>query len=457
MTVVGLLGAITGTPADVDAGRRSSGDAGSRFGAVLQAAGEKMDGAAPGRESLAERPAGSDASAVEQSAGGESDAAADATSAAMLQLAAQLTPVARDGGEEPPAGDSVGGDQGDTAASSPTNAESELPIGIGTGTGTGTAVAAPADTVLPGALPTAPATSLATELPPMPTSASTEGAEGGSPASASSASTSASSANQVSATSPSIAQTGDDRPELPGAAPERPQVSLSTAAGAEAARGASHTAAPTVSPISASAGTSTGSSAESDGGQNVQTTQPASAAASVAPSPTVPPAAQASAPDAPAAANRAVAAQVAPVVINIAQRPAGTHHLTMTVNPDSLGPVTLRAHISATGEVQVELSGATDAGRDALRAIVVDLRRDLAAVMPHATLSIGQGAGADANGDRGGQSPAGGTAAEQGDGERDAGRGRTAPRPDADRSPELPRIIQTMPHAGSGTGLDIFA
>jgi len=83
--------------------------------------------------------------------------------------------------------------------------------------------------------------------------------------------------------------------------------------------------------------------------------------------------------------------------------------------------------------------------------------RDLAAVMPHATLSIGQGAGADANGDRGGQSPAGGTAAEQGDGERDAGRGRTAPRPDADRSPELPRIIQTMPHAGSGTGLDIFA
>jgi hypothetical protein len=145
------------------------------------------------------------------------------------------------------------------------------------------------------------------------------------------------------------------------------------------------------------------------------------------------------------------------VVINIAQRPAGTHHLTMTVNPDSLGPVTLRAHISATGEVQVELSGATDAGRDALRAIVVDLRRDLAAVMPHATLSIGQGAGADANGDRGGQSPAGGTAAEQGDGERDAGRGRTAPRPDADRSPELPRIIQTMPHAGSGTGLDIFA
>src|SRR5690606_3041534 len=91
------------------------------------------------------------------------------------------------------------------------------------------------------------------------------------------------------------------------------------------------------------------------------------------------------APSAPA--GRTVAAQVAPAVMSIVQRPSGTHQLTMTVSPESLGPVTVRAHISAAGDVRVELFGATDAGRDALRVIVADLRRDLAAVLPHASLN----------------------------------------------------------------------
>lgn len=88
---------------------------------------------------------------------------------------------------------------------------------------------------------------------------------------------------------------------------------------------------------------------------------------------------------------RAVASQVLPAVVNLVQRPAGEHRLTLTVHPDSLGPVTVRAHIGREGDVRVELIGATDAGREALRTIVADLRRDLATVLPQASLSLSAG------------------------------------------------------------------
>jgi flagellar hook-length control protein FliK len=48
----------------------------------------------------------------------------------------------------------------------------------------------------------------------------------------------------------------------------------------------------------------------------------------------------------------------------------------VTVAPDALGPVTVRAHVSATG-MQVEMFAASDAARDAVRAIIPDLRRDM--------------------------------------------------------------------------------
>lgn len=50
--------------------------------------------------------------------------------------------------------------------------------------------------------------------------------------------------------------------------------------------------------------------------------------------------------------------------------------MTVHVTPDTLGPVTVRAHVGAEG-VRVELFAPTDGGRDALRAILPDLRRDL--------------------------------------------------------------------------------
>ncbi|WP_435745182.1 hypothetical protein [Microbacterium sp. PMB16] len=165
------------------------------------------------------------------------------------------------------------------------------------------------------------------------------------------------------------------------------------------------------------------------------------------------------APDASAAPTRAVAAQVTPVVLSIVQRPVGSHQLTMTVNPDTFGPVTVRAHIGAGGEVRVELLGATDAGREALRAIVTDLRRDLAAVMPHASLALGSSTTADPGSpDRGTQSGAGGAAGDQATGERERSHAPADPRPTSDDAIRaIPRILPITTRAVSGEGLDIFA
>ncbi|WP_295011318.1 flagellar hook-length control protein FliK [uncultured Microbacterium sp.] len=149
---------------------------------------------------------------------------------------------------------------------------------------------------------------------------------------------------------------------------------------------------------------------------------------------------------------RPVAAQVAPAVFALVQRPAGEHRMTLTVHPDSLGPVTVRAHIGQDGGVRVELLGATDAGRDALRAIVADLRRDLAAVLPHATLGLGadgQPAGGRDPGAPGtGQDPSSGSHGDRAP--RDAAPAGT-PRTASGAAGTVPD-----PSASRGTGLDII-
>lgn len=153
---------------------------------------------------------------------------------------------------------------------------------------------------------------------------------------------------------------------------------------------------------------------------------------------------------------RAVAAQVSPIVVSIAQRPSGTHQLTMTVNPDTLGSVTVRAHIGQAGDVRVELMGATDAGRDALRAIVSDLRRDLAAAVPHASLSIAQGAASDPGADRGAPSFGGGEAGGGAPSRRDTAS-------DASPQPQHRPAVAAAPSSASNdrdpaaAGLDILA
>jgi flagellar hook-length control protein FliK len=61
--------------------------------------------------------------------------------------------------------------------------------------------------------------------------------------------------------------------------------------------------------------------------------------------------------------------------------------MTVSVTPDNLGPVTVRAHVGADG-VRVELFAPTDPGRDAIRAIIPELRRDLAGAGLGGNLSL---------------------------------------------------------------------
>jgi flagellar hook-length control protein FliK len=69
--------------------------------------------------------------------------------------------------------------------------------------------------------------------------------------------------------------------------------------------------------------------------------------------------------------------QVAKPLFTLAAGPAGDHVVTVKVTPDNLGPVTVRAHVGPEG-MRVELFAPNDAGREAIRSILPDLRRDLA-------------------------------------------------------------------------------
>jgi flagellar hook-length control protein FliK len=100
----------------------------------------------------------------------------------------------------------------------------------------------------------------------------------------------------------------------------------------------------------------------------------------VAASPVVPPAPTPS-------AQQPLAAQVSPTLFTLAGAKAGEHVLTIKVAPDNLGPVTVRAHVTVDA-VRMELFAPTDAGRDALRAILPDLRKDLAGSGLNASLDL---------------------------------------------------------------------
>jgi flagellar hook-length control protein FliK len=101
--------------------------------------------------------------------------------------------------------------------------------------------------------------------------------------------------------------------------------------------------------------------------------------------------------------------------------------MTLSVTPDNLGPVTVRAHVSAAG-VRVELFAPNDIGRDALRAILPELRRDLAGTGMNANLQLssnnhptGNGTGSQAGTGQSGAGQAGSGMAGDADG---AGTGR---------------------------------
>ncbi|MDN3445413.1 hypothetical protein [Microbacterium sp. APC 3901] len=485
MTAVGLLATVPGVGAgsgsgEADTGGRASADSGSLFGDALTAAGRTLDGTSGSGPAMPDA-ASQGWPTVEASVAPDRTIDPQAAIAAMTHLVAWSAPVTPEPSAMTPQAAAPLATASETTAPSAPHPEATPETTPGAAEATpaypvdAVAEADAADAV-PADAEAAPQTTRASETAaasaPAPTPASA-------PASASAAA-SASATDVVGERGEVRTQqggpTGDVReggvreggvhtaaiprePDSGGTDPVRSDAAAAVLRPEPLSRQPLNAIPSVVGAPAPGVGGSFEQHPASDVGDHPQGAQPVTATAPLAPvAPSVATIAPAPSPDAATAANRAVAAQVAPVVVSIAQRPTGTHQLTMTVNPDSLGPVTVRAHITASGEVQVELSGATDAGRDVLRTMLVELRRDLAAVMPHATLSVNHGTSADpsASGERG-QQAAGDAPTGQGAGDREANRGRPDHRRGVEQVSDLPRTIQTTPSAASGAGLDIFA
>ncbi|MCC2307263.1 flagellar hook-length control protein FliK [Cellulomonas sp. zg-Y338] len=84
-----------------------------------------------------------------------------------------------------------------------------------------------------------------------------------------------------------------------------------------------------------------------------------------------------------------VAAQLAPQLASLRSLGEGQHVMSLAIDPEHLGPVRVVAHISPDA-IRIELIGATDASREALRGSLSELRRDLAASGLQAELQLGQ-------------------------------------------------------------------
>ena len=166
-------------------------------------------------------------------------------------------------------------------------------------------------------------------------------------------------------------------------------------------------------------------------------------------------------------ARPALLSQISGPVLALTQAADGDHQLTLTISPENLGPVTVRAHISG-GAIHIELHAPTDLGRDALRTILADLRRDLAAAATHATLAISttdSGSGQSTTGQPGaGQSGSAFTAA-QGQGSHNGGaqngsqpdRGLAGDRTGPHAAPDGDAATTPAPFTTPHGGIDVYA
>ncbi|MEW1821117.1 flagellar hook-length control protein FliK [Arthrobacter sp. NPDC080031] len=68
--------------------------------------------------------------------------------------------------------------------------------------------------------------------------------------------------------------------------------------------------------------------------------------------------------------------QVSGPLFSLASAAPGAHVMTLKLSPEDLGPLTVRAHIEGAG-VRIELFAPGEAGREAVRSILPELRRDL--------------------------------------------------------------------------------
>ncbi len=81
-------------------------------------------------------------------------------------------------------------------------------------------------------------------------------------------------------------------------------------------------------------------------------------------------------PPAPSGAAPAPAAQVLAHLVPLRRGPDGVHRLTVHLHPEELGQISIIAELRR-GDLSVRLAGATEAGREALRVALPELRREL--------------------------------------------------------------------------------
>ena len=84
--------------------------------------------------------------------------------------------------------------------------------------------------------------------------------------------------------------------------------------------------------------------------------------------------------------------QLAKPLFTLAGAPQGQHIMTLQVTPEDLGPMTVRAHIDAAG-VRIELFAPGDAGREAIRGVLPELRKELADAGFGASLDVSEHSG----------------------------------------------------------------
>lgn len=219
-----------------------------------------------------------------------------------------------------------------------------------------------------------------------------------------------------------------------------------------AALGAGASASPAGDSADASAGALSTSAAASGLTPVVGSPAPAAAAS---PTPATPPAAQ-----------PPLAPQLTTPLVNLARSGQGEHTLTLRVSPEDLGPVTVKARITGSS-VTIELASGTAAGRDALRALLVDLRRDLAVLVPQSSIAItapdtlrGDQSATGTAGSPGGSTSASTSGQSFGQGSPDGSPRDREARPGT-ATPVIPLSPDVLPlpapTAAAATGIDLFA
>ncbi len=168
---------------------------------------------------------------------------------------------------------------------------------------------------------------------------------------------------------------------MPGA-----QAATTAAAAATTTTAATAATATTAASAAAAATTAAAKTANANNGRE-QATAPVAAPAPTSAAPSSPVSAPAPAAPAPPPAPAPLATQVGKPMLQLAAMGNGDHTVTLNVSPDNLGQVTVRAQVGADG-IRVDLFAATDSGREALKAILGELRRDLAGMGGNSSLNL---------------------------------------------------------------------